>query len=352
MGVLDLIGFSREIGNRFTLVTVVPLAAFALFVLALLWSGAPGAPPDPDKILDQARDLDLFEAGALILGLILFGLITEPLQVPLVRAFEGYWGSSRLARPLAGWASKRQTAAYKKLDTARRIKDNSREAEAAISREAEAAMVSADQQFKARFPEDEDEVLPTSLGNVLRATETRAGQTYGLQAIVIWPRLYPLLSDPVRALVEDRLNQLDLSVRFSAIFVLSAAVALGLLLSHGWWLAVPVACMALAYFSYRAAIAAATSYGEAVRAAIDLHRFDLLRALHLPLPADLAAERQLNGQLCALLLKGTSANLKFAHEAAGNQSEGEAAEPGAANGLGQLVQGIRARLTTCLSTKA
>jgi hypothetical protein len=45
-----------------------------------------------------------------------------------------------------------------------------------------------------------------------------------------------------------------------------------------------------ALLSYRAALAAAAAYCQALEAAFDLHRFDLLTALHLPLPANLIGE--------------------------------------------------------------
>jgi hypothetical protein len=56
-----------------------------------------------------------------------------------------------------------------------------------------------------------------------------------------------------------------------------------------------------AVLSYRAALSAATAYGQAMEAAFDLHRFDLLNALHLPLPADLISEVQANQQLSRFL---------------------------------------------------
>ena len=39
---------------------------------------------------------------------------------------------------------------------------------------------------------------------------------------------------------------------------------------------------------------AADGYGLALRVCFDLHRFDLLKALHLPLPKNPKAERELN----------------------------------------------------------
>ena len=58
MSVSDLIGFGRDIGTRFALVGLLPGVVLALFVLALVWSGAPGDAPDLDRVLDHARDLD------------------------------------------------------------------------------------------------------------------------------------------------------------------------------------------------------------------------------------------------------------------------------------------------------
>jgi len=46
------------------------------------------------------------------------------------------------------------------------------------------------------------------------------------------------------------------------------------------------------------AVQAALAYGESVHSAFDLHRFDPLKALHLPLPANQEAEITLHTSLC------------------------------------------------------
>ena len=169
-----------------------------------------------------------------------------------------------------------------------------------------------------------DALLPTGLGNVLRAAELRAGERYGLDSLVTWPRLYPVLGEQVRALADDRRDQLDLSVRFCVVFAVATPVLLALLAPYGWWLAVPAGTFALAWLSYRAAIAAAAGYGEALETAFDLHRFDLLRALHLPLPDDLATEPRANEQVSAFLRQpfeyvfllqhgGEAGNIRYVH---------------------------------------
>jgi hypothetical protein len=150
----------------------------------------------------------------------------------------------------------------------------------------------------------------------MRAGELRAGERYGLDTLLLWPRLYPLLADNVKALVDDRRAQLDLAGRFCIVGAIGTAVSFGLLVSHAAWLAVPAGCLAVTWLSYHAAIAAAAAYGEALETAFDLHRFDLASALHLPLPDDLAAEAAANAQLSQWLRQPLE-NLALLRAAAG-----------------------------------
>lgn len=304
MSVIDIIGGVRDLGARFAVVGVLPLASLGLFVLALLWSGAPADAPDVDRILEHARSLDAWEGGLLALALVLAALIMQPFQLALVRLLEGYWGGGRvgrLLRALGVWLQRRRlTAITRRLDPA-------------PSRRAALAQLEAELARRRLFPPSADDLLPTRLGNALRAAERRAGAPYGIDAVVVWPRLYPLLTEPVRALADDRRDQLDLAARFTIVFLAAAGTSLGMLADHGWWLAVPATCLLLAYLAYRGAVAAAVGYGEQMRAAIDLHRFDLLRALHAPLPADRDQERLANAQLMALLRQDAEVALTYEH---------------------------------------
>ena len=60
-------------------------------------------------------------------------------------------------------------------------------------------------------------------------------------------------------------------------------------------------------------MAAAIDYGESIRTAVDLHRFTLLEALHLPLPATLDEERALNAKLSRFLLQGVPLDATYEH---------------------------------------
>ena len=42
------------------------------------------------------------------------------------------------------------------------------------------------------MPSQPDQVMPTALGNVLRNAELHPRDRYGIDAVLTWPRLYPL----------------------------------------------------------------------------------------------------------------------------------------------------------------
>ena len=215
MSVADLIGFGRDIGTRFALVGLLPGGVLALFVLALVWSGAPGDAPDLDRVLDHARDLDAWAGALLFLALVVAALVLQPLQLGLVRALEGYWPARVRGRSACAASSAR----YDALAAAA--------APRAAPHAAHAGRARGDGRRREPaappVPADPAWLLPTRLGNALRAAETRAGEPYGLDAVVAWPRLYPLLPDGVRALVDDQRDGLDLAARFCAVFAAAAA---------------------------------------------------------------------------------------------------------------------------------
>jgi hypothetical protein len=155
-----------------------------------------------------------------------------------------------------------------------------------------------------RYP-DEQRLLPTRLGNTLRAAEDEAGMRYGLPTVATMPRLYPHLSDRFAAVYVDRRNQLDLAVRFCAPLALATPISAVMLAANGgYWRVLPVATALLSWTSYQAAVGGAAAYGQALYVAFDLHRFDMLRALHYPLPATLNEELDFNDRLASFFVDG------------------------------------------------
>jgi hypothetical protein len=147
-------------------------------------------------------------------------------------------------------------------------------------------------------------LLPTRLGNTLRAAEDEAGQRYGLATVTMWPRLYPYLTERFAQVVDDARNQLDLTVRLCAVLALASLISAVLLVAHGPWLVVPAVTGLLAWVAYRAAVRSAANYGETLQQAFDLHRFDMLRGLHYPLPTNPVEEWAFNQRLSQFFAQG------------------------------------------------
>jgi hypothetical protein len=114
--------------------------------------------------------------------------------------------------------------------------------------------------------------------------------------------------------LSDRRNQLDVAVRFCIVLALAAVIAAALLLPNGGrWHLLPLGIIALAWISYQAAVRAAASYGQALFVAFDLHRFDMIRALHYPLPNSRAEELAFNERLTDFLTVGVVPNDDYQH---------------------------------------
>lgn len=301
------------LGPRLSLVGLLPTMLLVLFLLALVSGGAPTKAPNFDAVLIKIAQLNTAQGLFLVIAILTLTLVLQPFQLILVRLLEGYWGTSKLAKALnevfVNRHHEKRDRLQAKLDTLLQFAQH----EIAIGRSAPQAAEAGQLSDRIERFYPKSRQLPTTLGNVLRAGEENAGAPYSLDVITVWPRLYAILPERTAALVNDQRNQLDITVRFCVTFGMATVVSLGLLFQHGWWLMVPLATLALAWMSYRGAVASALAYGVGIRTAVDLHRFALLRALHLPLPPDREAEKQTNELLSGFLRQGQAVNFHYDH---------------------------------------
>jgi hypothetical protein len=157
-------------------------------------------------------------------------------------------------------------------------------------------------EYLAFAPAEFGPVLPTRLGNTLRAAESYPGdgERWGLDAAFWWPRLYLILPDSAREQVDDARASMDQMILLSVLSAAFAAIAVGFAIG-GLRLVVWAWCAAgalvLSWLTYRAAITSAAVYGDLVRSCFDLFRSDLLAHLGWPLPESLPNERTLWGAL-------------------------------------------------------
>ena len=290
---------AKDLGTRFSIVGFLPTLTAVLIVLAVVWSGAPSYPPSYHRAMRSANELN---AGAWVtLGLIILVLVlvTHPLELRLVRLLEGY-PRGPLLRPVVRRLHNLQVKRWKALHCI--VNNDGRSPNERLA---------AAEALRYGFPPREDRVLPTRLGNVLRAAEDRAGEYYGWSTVAAWPRLYMLLPDQAASLVADARNQLDTACKFTISFALAGMIAFALLVSDGAWCLLALLIGVMSWLSYRGAIEAARSYGAVIQAVFDLYRLELLRTMHLPLPHDAEEERRISAAVSQWFSQGLPHQLRY-----------------------------------------
>lgn len=138
------------------------------------------------------------------------------------------------------------------------------------------------------------DLLPSRLGNILLAGERYPYDRYGADAIVFWPRLYPLL--PAR--FQNDYLTFVINYQFPLVVSIEAAVATvicatAIFVDNGpaWlFLLVFFTGMLLSYAAYVASLSGAVDLAEQHRTAFDLFRADLIAAW--PDAIDVQDERQ------------------------------------------------------------
>lgn len=146
------------------------------------------------------------------------------------------------------------------------------------------------------LPSRPEQVKATTLGNILRNAESYPADRYGMNTAVIWPRLHPLLPEPMAASISAAKADMEFQLVTSALAAAFSCLGTAVLVVTGKPLAATLACLwgagGLAYASYRGALGAARRYGGHVKVAVDLYRVTLLRHLEYPEEETRDARRQ------------------------------------------------------------
>jgi hypothetical protein len=234
---------------------------------------------------------------AFLMLITLFAYLMQPFTRPLVQFFEGYLWPPFLRH----WRTKHQEKRYHRWLKRAKVSDEIKRAQA------------EDQLFYG-FPLKG--LLPTRLGNTIRAAEGYGDAVYGMDLPFWWARLWPLLPESEREAISDALTVLVALLHLATLLIVAAvdgAIYFALCKTNVrflWWLPL-VGGIGLAYFAYIAAVVQARSYGQHLRVSVDLHRFDVLKELRVALPETPQAERNLWAETREWLY---GYNLGFAHQ--------------------------------------
>jgi hypothetical protein len=287
--------FLESFGSKLTEQWVATLLTPAFF----FWAGGAAAglqrfgwKPASTWFKQQPETLQiaLLVAGFCLIAVSAF--VVQRFDLPVLRFLEGYWYP--WLRPLRHWFIVREAKRSQRIDD--RWQQLARIDSAKLCDEQRDEFVQLDwQQLHLPLP---NQLMPTRLGNILRAAEQRPLQKYGLDTIVCWSRLWLLLPDAVKKDLQEARAELNTAVRvwlWSMLFIFWTIWA--------WW-AAPVGIISAIFAYYSWALDAARNYGELIEATFDLHRHLLYQSLRWGLPPDPNEERRVGRQLTEYLWRG------------------------------------------------
>jgi hypothetical protein len=251
--------------------------------------------PPTDWLGNQPISTQVAIMLAVLLGVVASGAIVQRLTVPMLRLVEGYWPT--LLNPV------RQSLVRRVERRADTFEARFQQLAGAVSSNGatprqRADFVVVDQELR-RLPGNR-QFQPTRIGNIIRASESRPVDKYGLDAVALWPHLWLLLPENTQKELATARLSLDSAVAaciWGTLFVCFAPWTL---------LAIPagVGFVVIIYFGWLPS--RAKVYADLVEAAFDLYRGALYAQLRWPLPTDSQDERVQGRKMTAYLLRGPS----------------------------------------------
>ncbi len=151
-----------------------------------------------------------------------------------------------------------------------------------------------------RIPTDEDQFLPTRLGNAMRAFETYASRQYYMDSQSLWEPLWAVTPQTLRDEHDRARGAVDFCVATVAVLALLAIVAFasGVAASIvdnsadvGLLTAGPLVPLILSRLFYNLGVRATDEWAFVVKGMVEVGRAPLAAALGLELPPTLAEER-------------------------------------------------------------
>lgn len=250
------------------------------------WVQRFGWKPLQEWFNQQSEPLQIALLVSTLLIVATSAVIIQRFEYSVLRALEGYWPrwSRWLQWPFVYWQKIRLDRMEKRWQALRQedfphLKPYEKD-----------DFVRLDVQLT-RMPAQPDQLMPTQLGNRLRAAELRSYKRYGLDAVICWPRLWSLLPDNLRADLQAARADLNTAARvwlWSILFILWSPLA--------WW-ALPAGIIAALFTYYGWILNAAELYSDLFETAFDLHRAKLYIAARWPLPKTVAEEQHSGHQL-------------------------------------------------------
>ena len=327
----------KDIGRSYIVSSFLPTALFSAVGL-LIFKGF-----IPKLLSTRLVEQDVFYASQWFLFVIFtswlaFGLYSGISSI--IQLYEGYSWPSFISKPLKGMTASSLAIRKKNISAVLNIIDSKQSAKDLTLIE---LIEFGEKQEKARYeymaieglaPLDNQSLLPTRLGNVLRASEIYSMEKYSIPGIMLWPRLLQLLPKELKEQIEEEFNKLTFTINSSllsySIGILSLSVGIIRLPCQIWrsitfcsqdkhlnffergfnniapseYLIIGLLFLVVGYIAYCASIPVAQSFGSLIRTSYDLYRFELLRKLNHRLPKSIVEEKGFWQKLTEYMIAG------------------------------------------------
>lgn len=296
--------FAKIFGTSFALGALAPAllllvgnVALAYFVLPR-WCASNKNPLEGyiEQVGAPAALLYAF-AALIITSLLLFFLSRR-----IIRLFEGYpLRDSRCFRCLLRKQENKRMTLSQTI-----IKLQSKRQSSSLSAKEMRQLTNTNYELEVECLPSDYEVMPTRIGNVIRAFELYPYRRYGIDSTFFWPRLTALLPGAYREQIEGAETTFDFFLNCSVLLALStlAWIFVGFYYGSWWAVLVVVVAMVMSYGSYQLTCEAAISWGDWVKGAFDMYRGTLLSQIGLSRGVNIDDEKRLWGAISDYLIWG------------------------------------------------
>jgi hypothetical protein len=254
------------------------------------------------------------KALVLLAGAVVGGLVLSALQTPLYRILEGYrWPVQLQQRGVTRQRERKDALDARLRLTELTIEEDETErlnrkqaakfarfwhdVRGPQPRPVQAWQGAAAQAKLGRYPIDTKQILPTTLGNAIRAFEEYGYDRYRLDVLVWWHALAGAAPSYMRRQAAASRAGVDFYVCLifgHVVVALVAAATIGANPGHAAAPAVAlVATVLLSFLWYKLAVEATDEWGAAVRALVEIGRKPLADSLGLAMPNTLESEREM-----------------------------------------------------------
>lgn len=306
-----LSAISGQFSKSLLLSVMLPVIVFLLLAWVLV------VPLIPQSVTWRAWMGGLeteWQVAALSLAVLLLTALLYNLNGLIVRFYEGYpWKGSLLGRWRAGVHEKEFVQAQERWKGLKTLLSRRGARTMSGYEDAKGYWNHLGRELNTRFPTVMEAVLPTRLGNILRSFEDYPLRQYKIDSITLWPRLVSRIDERYASQIDDAKSSLDFMLNSSLLCGLLAFLfgvvrlfyPVGLAEASAWILAILVLVILLggSFLLYVLSLPRAAAWGNLVKGAFDLYRWDLLKALGpWKQPASPQEERDLWDKISNLII--------------------------------------------------